>query len=124
MWTTARTETGDLVLPRVIVTDFASCVRQQILDGLSLWLGEWFLDTSQGFPWAQRIFGIKFPNSTQVSALFRQFLLSIDGVASVVAQASIDGRTRQFSYSFQATLTNGQQVTGGSGQAFQVSGSP
>lgn len=124
MSTTARTASGDLVLPRQIVTDFASCVRQAIIDGLSLWLGEWFLDTSVGFPWAQRIFGIKNPNQTQLQALFRQFLLSIAGVVAVVASVTINRPARQFSYSFVATLNNGQTITGGSGQPFTISGAP
>lgn len=124
MATAARTTTGDLQLPRVVVTDFASCVLQSILDGLALWQGAWFLDTSAGFPWAQRVFGIKNPSTTQLSALFRQFLLSVPGVVSVTASANLNRAQRAFSYTFAATLNTGQVISGGSATPFTISGAP
>lgn len=97
---------------------------QTIVDGLALWQGEWFLDTNAGFPWAQRVFGVKNPNSTQIQALLRQFLLSVPSVVSVVASAFIDRVKRQFAYTFSATLNTGQTITGGSATPFQVTGAP
>jgi hypothetical protein len=122
--TTERSLSGDLQLPRVLVTSIAQVARQQILDGLGLWQGEWFLDQLAGFPWAQRVLGIKNPNVTQIQALLRQFLLSVANVVSVVASATFDVTRRAFSYTYTASLSNGQQLVGGSGQSPTITGSP
>jgi hypothetical protein len=122
--TTARTATGDLQLPRIIVTDIAQVARQTIIDGLSLWESEWFLDQNAGFPWAQRVFGIKNPNQVQIAALLRQFLLSVPNVVTATATIFLNGAQRAFSYTFSANLANGQKVTGATGQLPQVTGSP
>jgi hypothetical protein len=124
MATTLRTAGGDMVLPRVIVTDFASCVQQSVIDGLNLWLGEWFLNTAVGFPWGQSVLGVKLVNTNQINALLRQFLLSVQGIVSVTATSSFNRLARQFSYSFWAQLNNGQILTGGSGTPVVISGSP
>lgn len=123
MSTTARTATGDLALPRVIITDPATVAMQTIRDRLSVWLGEWFLDTAGvGFPWFQRVLGIKNPNVVQIKALLRQTILGCPYVVDVVADAVFTERNRSFAYAFAATLNTGQIVKGGSGTPFQVTG--
>lgn len=122
MSTTARTASGDLQLPRVILTDPAQVARQSTVDSLSLWLGEWFLDNSVGFPWLQQVLGLKNPNITKIKALLRQTILAQPYVVDVVADAAFNRSTRAFAYSFAATLNTGQIITGGSGTPFAVSG--
>ena len=125
MSTTLRTPGGDLVIPRVIVTDLASVVRQQILDGLALFQGEWFLDQSAGFPWFQTVFGRKLVSTAQINQALRQFLLGVPGVASIVASSTFDGARRLFTYAFQGFLTNGLAVSGDSqGPTVTVTGAP
>lgn len=122
MSTTARTANGDIALPRVIVTDLASCVRQSILDGLGLWLGEWFLDTNAGFPWLQKILGVKTPDPARLGQLITSFILGVQGVATCTANATYDGQKRAFFYSFTATLDNGQILTRNTNGEFNVTG--
>lgn len=125
MSVSARTITGDLQVPRVLVTDFNSQVLQKVRDFFGLWQGEWFLDHSAGFPWLQRVLGVMpAPSATEVAALIRQGLLSITGIVNVVATATLNRSTRAFAYSFQATTNSGATITGGSGTPFQVTGAP
>lgn len=125
MSTTLRTPGGDLVIPRVIVTDLASVVRQQILDGLDLFRGEWFLDQNAGFPWFQLVFGKKLTSTGQINQALRQFLLGVPGVASVVASSTLDGARRFFAYSFEGFLTNGLTLQGDSqGPTVNITGAP
>lgn len=46
---------GDLELLRArpVLVDGSEAVRQRLAARLRLFLGEWFLDTSKGFPWAE-----------------------------------------------------------------------
>ena len=109
--------TADLTVPRVILgapssqgQQFADVVAQTIRDGLGLWLGEFFLDQSQGFNWPG-ILGVKSPVPSRCARLFRDFLLGVPGVVSVSAVSAFVGATRAFTYSFTATLSNGQVLT-------------
>lgn len=123
MSTSARTAAGDLALPRVVVTNPAAVCLQTVIDAFNLWQTEWYLDQTAGFPW-QRILGAKNPNITQIQALIRQQLLAIPGVVAVTATAAFDRARRALTYSFSANLNLGVTITGGSGQAFQVTGAP
>jgi hypothetical protein len=110
--TSARTASGDLQLPRVIVSDFNSVTLQTVIDRLNLWKGEWFLDLNAGFPWAQAVLGVVPANPTKISALLRQALLQVPGVKRVVARGTFNGSTRKFSYTFFAYLQNNALISG------------
>ena len=118
-----RTDTNDLAIPRVLVADLPSCARQQAIDILSLWAGEWFLDQAVGFPW-NSLMGLKILNTTQIDGLLKEAILSVQGVVSVTAQVLFNRAARAFSYSFTAQLATGDVLTGGSNQAFSVANTP
>lgn len=120
MSTTARTATGDLQIPRVIVTDPAQVALQTCIDVLSLWQGSWFMNLLAGFPWLQRILGVKGLSAALAKKLLRDAILSVPYVVSVDVQTFFDSSTRAFAYTFRAPLNTGQVLTGGSSQAFQV----
>ena len=134
MSTTARTASGDLALPRVIVTDLARVVRQTIIDGLDLWLGEWFLDQGNpavppvaggpGFPWLQKILGIKTPQPARLAQLVTDFILTVQGVAAVTANATYNGGKRAFDYTFSANLDDGTILTRTNAGDINVAGGP
>lgn len=119
-----RTPSGDVAIPLKIETDRATLTRQKITDQFNLWLGEWFLDTTQGFPWIQRVLGIKNPSLTQLRSLFREAILEAPGVSSVdQLTLSVNPQTRGLSVdALQITLNNGEVLTGGAGQPFRVTG--
>ena len=69
---------------------------------LALWLGQWFLDTSQGMPWATKVLG-KYTGDTRDAAIQAQ-ILGTPGVLKIASYASqLDRETREFTW--QATLS-------------------
>jgi hypothetical protein len=118
--TTLRTSGGDLVLPRVIITDPAACAVSAINDGLALWRGSFYLDLNAGFPWLQFL-GQKIVSDNQIVAALKAFLMSVPGIVSVVATATFDRTARAFSYTYQATFNPDVIITGGSGQPAAIS---
>jgi hypothetical protein len=117
-----NTTLGDISQPRVVVTDFNQAMLIKVQDVLNLWQGEWFLNTSAGFPWAQQVLGTKQINAAFVGGLITKALLSIQGVAAVTSSAQFNTSTRAFTYSFSAKLNSGALITGGSGSVAQISG--
>jgi hypothetical protein len=124
--TLARTPTGDLQIPLAIQRDPATLTRSKLVDQFNLWQGEWFLDTTQGFPWIQRVFtGGKSPSLTQLRSLLHSAIMQAPGVVSVtdlVLQANT--QTGAVNYSFEAKLATGETILGGAGAPFLVDGSP
>jgi hypothetical protein len=120
--TTQRTSSGDLVVPRVIVTDPASVCVQQISDGFALWQGSWFLDTSAGFNWLLYM-GQKILNANQLINAIQAFLLSVSGVVSIInVTAVFNQAVRAFSYEYAVTFQSGATITGSSTNPPSVTG--
>lgn len=125
MSTLTRTTTGDIALPLSFQRDVATITAQKLQDELNLWQGEWFLDVTQGFPWIQRVLGIKNPSVTQLRALLTQAILETPAIVAVDnLQLTITPGTRHLSYTFTATLDDGTVLTGGPGVPFVVGGGP
>jgi hypothetical protein len=118
--TTLRTATGDLAIPRTIITDPGAVAVQTLIDTFALWQGAYFLDQAAGFPWAQAVVGQMNPSVPYIEALLKDAILGVPGVVSVTASATFNRRTRAFSYSFTATLDTGVVVAGGSHTPFYV----
>jgi hypothetical protein len=119
--------TLDLVFPTIgggevaLVTDPNAECAIKLRDRFRLWLGEWFLDTRQGFPWLD-ILGQKQPDLVAVKQLIRKALLQTPTVANVDdVSVDFERATRTLSYAFTVHTTGGAQITGGSGQPFIVS---
>ena len=112
--TTLRTSSGDLVLPRVLVTDIASVAAQTIQDTLSLWRTEWFLDQNQGFPWAQNILGVRFVTTSQINSQIKNAILGVPNVVTVIVQSTFDRVKRNLAFNFVAKINTGQFVSGDS----------
>lgn len=120
----ARTPTGDIAVPLAIETDPATLTRNKLTDEFNLGQGEWQFDTTQGFPWIQQILGLKGITRTQIRALLEDAILQTPRVVSVdELQFSVNRATGALAYAFQATIDTGEQIAGGSGQPFVVTGS-
>lgn len=110
----ARTPTGGLAFPMSIVTDPLTLTRQKIQDEFALWLGAWFLDITQGFPWVQRMLGIKNPSVAAIRALLRDTILETPRVIEVIEVAIVfDKVRRNFSAQYAARIDTGAVVAGG-----------
>ncbi len=121
MSTWARTASGDMVFPTIgngaeaLVSDPVQSAVLRIQDGLRLWLGNWKLDTRQGFPWP-RVLANKNPNLISTANLIKKavLLLGTPVVISVdTVQMVFDSARRNLQFYFAATANNGAQIIGG-----------
>lgn len=70
------------------------------------WLGEWFLDTSQGFPYLERVF-VKGGDLPLVESLFRRTLLGVPEIDSVLSLTlDLDRATRELSVDWVIKVGN------------------
>lgn len=89
-------------------------VAQAITTRLKLFVGEWFIDTSDGTPWATEVLTKRFLGSTP-DAVIKQRILDTQGVTEIVEYASnFDGNTRRLSIQATVNTTYGQATISGS----------
>lgn len=101
--------TGDLLLNNndLMVIDNAERVAQQILITLRFWLGEWFLDTTQGVPYLEYIL-IKNPNENHIRQILTDAILSVEGVETVDnMELDFDTRNRKMAVTYTVTTDYG-----------------
>lgn len=110
-----QTTSGDFDLTSKnlrIVSDLATVTAQKAADMLNLFLGEWFLDSSQGTPWFQLILGVKNPDFNLIRSALRKRMLSVPGVSAVkdISFNWIPSK-REVDYSVSLVLSTGQTIT-------------
>ena len=82
------TDSGDYRLghgDRDFHVDTAEGVAQNVMTRLALWQGQWFIDTSEGTPWLQRILG----KHNAVDTVIKTRILDTPGVISISEYESI-----------------------------------
>ena len=82
------TASGDYRLghgDRDFYVDAAEGVAQNVMTSLALWQGQWFIDTSEGTPWLQRILG----KHNAVDTVIKTRILETPGVISISEYESI-----------------------------------
>lgn len=98
--------TGDFVFVRG-----AERVRQQLEFNLSLWRGDWFLDTDFGTPYRSDIIGKIGANRLTLDAAIaslRRQILSVEGVETILSlNYNFDQGTRKLSVKFEAATVYG-----------------
>jgi hypothetical protein len=72
-------ENGDLV-----IVDHSQAVGQNLRQALSLFFGEWFLDTSAGVPYYQSIL-LKNPDPASIDGVLKNAILSVKGVDELLS---------------------------------------
>ena len=101
--------TGDLLLQNndLMIIDNAERVAQQILITLRFWLGEWFLDTTQGIPYLEYIL-IKNPNENHIRQILSEAILSVEGVQAVDEMTlDFDAKNRRLYVEYSASTDYG-----------------
>lgn len=58
-----------------------AAVGQAVLTALKLWLGEWFLDQSQGVPYTSKVLGMGA--SQTIEPTLRAAILNVQGVQAI-----------------------------------------
>ena len=91
----------------LLLIDNAERIGQQIKITLQFWFKEWFLDTTQGIPYLEYIC-VKNPNLQHIRQIFRNAILSVDGVDSVTKLTlSVDVRERILTVEYTANTSAG-----------------
>ena len=101
--------TGDLLMRDydLLIIDNAERVAQQILITLRFWLGEWFLDTTQGVPYLEYIL-VKNPNENHIRQILTEAILSVEGVQTLNdMELDFDVRERKLAVAYTATTDYG-----------------
>ena len=102
-------KTWDIALQNndFILIDNAERISQQIKISLQFWLGEWFLNSTLGVPYLERIC-VKSPNIQHIRQIFRNTIQNVNGVTAVNAlNLSVDASKRVLTVSYTATTTDG-----------------
>ena len=91
----------------LMLIDHAERIAQQIKITLQFWLEEWFLDTTKGIPYLQYIC-IKNPNVQHIRQIFREAIMSVDGVDSVTEMTLVvNARERKLEVTYTASTSEG-----------------
>lgn len=97
----------------MIVADQANVVAQRLTIRLRTFLGEWFINTTYGVPYFERILR-KGVNKTTVDNILREQILEEAGVLEIKSFSSdFNAAARSYSCSFQVKTASGtsQPVT-------------
>lgn len=100
---------GDLVLDQgdLVINSGVSAVRQNVIQRLKTYLGEWFLNTQIGLPYYEQIL-IKNPSRGNVDAIFQNAILNTPGIVSLDKYSAVfDTQVRRYVVTFRATSTTG-----------------
>lgn len=79
---------------------------QRLLILLQSWLGEWFIDTTYGIPYSQRIIAIKQTSKAATDLILQQKVLSDYGVKEIISWNSTFVN-RKYSLVFQVRVIDG-----------------
>ena len=79
---------------------------QRLLILLRTWMNEWFLDTTYGVPWAQRIIAVKQTSKASTDLILQQKVLSDAGVKEIISWDSTFVN-RKYTLTFQVKVVDG-----------------
>lgn len=82
-------------------------VSQRLKIRLLTFMGEWFLDTTYGVPYWQRLLGIKQRSKAAIDLILQQQILEESGVKEIVSFNSTF-QNRQYSLSFSVKVVTGE----------------
>jgi hypothetical protein len=104
--------TNDLLITSgdLSIVTGSDAIAQDLQQTLQVWLGEWFLDTTQGIPFKQQIL-VKNPVIDLVQADIINAALNVPGVTGVTGlELDYNVNNRTLSMSLSATDSNGQTI--------------
>jgi len=86
-------------------------ILQRIRVRLRFFQGEWYLNINHGIPYLNNILGTKQININIIDNFFRDAILDVEGVASII-DSVIDFKAaqRELSYTFTAVSINNTRI--------------
>lgn len=82
-------------------------IKQNILQRLNTYAGEWFLDVTAGLPYFDQIL-VKNPDQGAIEALIQNEILNTPGVVALVTfSVSVNFSTRVLTINFSVATTDG-----------------
>ena len=99
--------TNGALLISQVTQPFTETVAQRLKIRLLTFQGEWFMDTTYGVPWFQRILGIKQTSKSAVDLIFQQKILEEEGVKEIVTFNSTFVN-REYSLNFTVKVVTGE----------------
>jgi hypothetical protein len=104
------TDFGDILIENndLVMVTGKEAIKQDIVQRLRTFLGEWFLDNTIGVPYYQQIL-VKNPNQSNIDAIFINVILSTPGVTQLSEYSFKPNYTiRQLEIDFIAQTTDGE----------------
>lgn len=101
---------GDLIYNNssaTVTTNQAESVAQKLTIKLRTFLGEWFLNTANGVPYYQQIFG-KVRSKVTIDSIFIEKIVEEPDVVELVEFTSEISNDRTYTISFRVRTTLGQ----------------
>lgn len=86
---------------------FTETVAQRLKIRLLTFQNEWFLDTTYGVPYWQRLLGVKQTSKAAADLIFQQKILEEQGVKEIVSFDS-SFANRQYSLTFKVRVVTGE----------------
>lgn len=84
---------GDYTIGKPFLVNSPQCVGQAVLTRMKLWLGEWFMDTSDGTPYLTQVLGKG--SQRNPDAYIKQRILSTQGVDSIASYTGTLDRVKR-----------------------------
>jgi hypothetical protein len=84
---------GDYVVGQQFLINSPACVAQAVMTRLRLWLGEFFVDTSDGTPWLTEVLGPRAGRSPD-AAIKTRIVLTPNVTGLSAYDSNFDGTTR------------------------------
>jgi len=89
---------------------YTQTVAQRLKIRLLTFQEEWFLDTTYGVPWFQRLLGKKQTSKSAIDLIFQQKILEEDGVKEITSFESTF-TNRQYSLIFKVKVVTGETTS-------------
>lgn len=97
----------DLTAQKLHLVDGDDAIVQHVALRLRMFRGEWFLDSTVGMPYYERVL-VKNPDLVAVRSAFRQAIASTPGIASIDKfDLALDSTIRKLTVTFTATKQEG-----------------
>lgn len=105
-------DTGDLFLDEtdLTLTSGQEAIRQHLSQRLRTFVGEWFLDLTEGIPYFQHILK-KRPDPVIVDSVFKKEIIDTPGIKKLLDfDLDLDASTRVLTLTFRAETIEGSVI--------------